>query len=137
MALRKPIILAAALAFAGAVPLASASANPGNASAIAVNKLVQTGELRGGVEKVQHRYNKRRHGNRHRRRHRGHNHYHNGWWYAIPWWLGATLATPDRRPRTSRHVRWCDNRYRSYNPRTDQFLGYDGQYHYCRSPYRR
>lgn len=34
------------------------------------------------------------------------------------------------------HVRWCRNRYRSYNPRTDQFLGYDGYYHYCNSPYR-
>ena len=33
------------------------------------------------------------------------------------------------------HVRWCLNRYRSYNPRTDTFMGYDGRRHYCRSPY--
>src|SRR5690606_6387443 len=26
----------------------------------------------------------------------------------------------------SRHVRWCLNRYRSYNPETDRYLGYDG-----------
>jgi len=38
--------------------------------------------------------------------------------------------------RGTRHVRWCENRYRSYNPATDQFLGYDGHYHYCNSPYR-
>jgi BA14K-like protein len=38
--------------------------------------------------------------------------------------------------RGNRHVRWCDNRYRSYNRATDQFLGFDGQYHYCNSPYR-
>ncbi|WP_394706316.1 BA14K family protein [Breoghania sp.] len=34
------------------------------------------------------------------------------------------------------HVNWCLRRYRSYNPRTDRFLGYDGRYHRCRSPYR-
>lgn len=36
----------------------------------------------------------------------------------------------------SRHVEWCLNRYRSYNPRTNQFLAYDGYYKDCRSPYR-
>ncbi|WP_321505824.1 BA14K family protein [Breoghania sp.] len=34
------------------------------------------------------------------------------------------------------HVNWCLRRYRSYNPRTDSYLGYDGRYHRCRSPYR-
>lgn len=29
------------------------------------------------------------------------------------------------------HVDACEARYRSYNPRTDMFLGYDGQYHRC------
>ncbi len=33
------------------------------------------------------------------------------------------------------HVEWCLNRYRSYNPRTDTFTGYDGRQHYCNSPY--
>ncbi len=44
----------------------------------------------------------------------------------------------DYRPRRAgrSHVNWCLNRYRSYNPRTDQYLGYDGRYHYCRSPFR-
>ncbi|WP_210245724.1 BA14K family protein [Ciceribacter naphthalenivorans] len=37
---------------------------------------------------------------------------------------------------TSAHVRWCMNRYRSYNPRTNTYLGFDGRYHRCRSPYR-
>ncbi|WP_346914282.1 BA14K family protein [uncultured Roseibium sp.] len=45
-------------------------------------------------------------------------------------------APPPRYHRSDAHVRWCLNRYRSYNPRTDQYLGYDGYYHYCRSPYR-
>lgn len=44
---------------------------------------------------------------------------------------------PPRRWHGGRaHVNWCLNRYRSYNPRTDRFLGYDGRYHRCRSPYR-
>ena len=35
------------------------------------------------------------------------------------------------------HVDWCLRRYRSYNPRTDMYLGFDGRYHRCRSPYWR
>lgn len=34
------------------------------------------------------------------------------------------------------HVRWCLNRYQSYNPDTNRFLAYDGYYKICRSPYR-
>jgi len=30
-----------------------------------------------------------------------------------------------------RDVAWCMNRYRSYNPSTRTYLGYDGQYHAC------
>jgi hypothetical protein len=36
---------------------------------------------------------------------------------------------------TSRHAEWCRNEYRSYNPRTDRFLTYEGVYKTCRSPY--
>ncbi|MBX5156163.1 MULTISPECIES: BA14K family protein [unclassified Rhizobium] len=34
------------------------------------------------------------------------------------------------------HVAWCSNEYRSYDPRTDRFLTYEGIYKTCRSPYR-
>ncbi len=40
------------------------------------------------------------------------------------------------RTAGSSHVRWCLNRYRSYSPRSDTFMGYDGYRHRCRSPYR-
>lgn len=30
------------------------------------------------------------------------------------------------------HTARCEARYRSYDPSTNQFLGYDGQYHECR-----
>jgi hypothetical protein len=33
------------------------------------------------------------------------------------------------------HVQWCLNRYRSFSPRTDTFVGYDGYRHCCHSPY--
>jgi hypothetical protein len=36
----------------------------------------------------------------------------------------------------SAHVRWCMNRYRTYDPRSNTFIGYDGDRHRCRSPYR-
>ncbi len=30
------------------------------------------------------------------------------------------------------HTARCEAHYRSYNPRTDMFLGFDNRYHYCR-----
>ena len=33
------------------------------------------------------------------------------------------------------HVAYCKSKYRSYNPATDQYLGYDGYYHFCKAPY--
>ena len=30
------------------------------------------------------------------------------------------------------HVQRCANRYRSYDPRTDTYIGRDGNYYYCR-----
>ena len=36
---------------------------------------------------------------------------------------------------SSRHVRWCLNRYRSYNPRTNLWVAYSGRRHQCNSPY--
>jgi BA14K-like protein len=36
----------------------------------------------------------------------------------------------------SAHVRWCMNHYRTYRVRSNAFVGYDGNLHQCRSPYR-
>ena len=33
------------------------------------------------------------------------------------------------------HVAWCESTYRSYNPATDTYTGYDGYLHRCVSPY--
>jgi hypothetical protein len=37
-------------------------------------------------------------------------------------------------PGASAHVEWCQSRYRSYNPDTNMYLGYDGNYHRCHGP---
>jgi hypothetical protein len=57
--------------------------------------------------------------------------YFGGWWYAQPWWR------TNPRAGGNAHVSWCLNRYRSYNPATNMYLGFDGMHHRCRSPYRR
>jgi hypothetical protein len=36
---------------------------------------------------------------------------------------------------SSKHVRWCLKRYRSYNPRTNLWVSYSGRKHQCDSPY--
>jgi hypothetical protein len=61
------------------------------------------------------------------------------WWRAAPRVRsGITIGIDgvDVRFRTSRswrsHVERCEDRYRSYDEDTDQYLGFDGEYHYCR-----
>jgi len=89
------------------------------------------------------RYDRNRHGERYRYKHGRYKHYHNGYYYASPWWLfaaplvGGALSGAFGAPRYqgNAHVEWCLNRYRSYNPNTDTFLGYDGRYHRCNSPF--
>ena len=144
----KPILLASALAFCAAIAAgAPASAAPVNGltASIAAPQTSAAGLL--PVEQVaQRRYNRNRHGHRHRARRGRHVHFYQGYWYAVPWWLGAAaVAAPyyaapdyyDAEPSYAGgdHIQWCLNRYRSYNPRTDTFRGYDGLDHRCVSPY--
>jgi hypothetical protein len=87
------------------------------------------------------RYNWRTHGPRYRYRYRGYNHYYGGYWYAFPWWTAGYGYYNNYYDDGyagggyDDHVQWCLNRYRSYNPRTDTFMGYDGRRHRCNSPY--
>lgn len=37
-------------------------------------------------------------------------------------------------PGASLHLDWCLARYDSYNPDTNMYLGYDGNFHRCRGP---
>jgi hypothetical protein len=48
-------------------------------------------------------------------------------------YLEGPYPPPPRVYETRRgHVARCLARYRSYDPRTDTFMGYDGRPHYCR-----
>ena len=83
------------------------------------------------------RWDRRNHGPRYRSKRSGYNHYYGGYWYRTPWWMTVVVPVlPIYGGGGDAHVQWCLNKYRSYNPQTDQFLGYDGIYHYCNSPYR-
>jgi len=84
-------------------------------------------------------YSGRRHGPRLRHRRGRNRHFYNGFWYAVPWWLGTTYYNGpyiDEPYYGDAHVEWCLRRYRSYNPATDTYRGYDGFDHRCISPYR-
>ncbi|MFN4142608.1 BA14K family protein [Aestuariivirga sp.] len=86
--------------------------------------------------------------NRHGRRCSGWNnhcrHYYRGYYYENPWWVlplvgaGIALSTRDYDDYdgySSRHVRWCEDRYRSYNPRNNTWVSYSGRVRECVSPY--
>ena len=74
------------------------------------------------------------HGHRYRHKRHGYSYYYGGYWYATPWWT-FPIQEPYYNDEDA-HVDWCRRHYRSYNPVTDMYLGYDGKYHRCRSPYR-
>lgn len=93
-------------------------------------------------------YNHRYHGNRCGSWSNHCRYRHGGWYYENPWWLypmvGAGIALGAAGAYDggyydggygSRHVRWCMDRYRSYNPRTDTWVAYSGRVHQCISPY--
>lgn len=73
---------------------------------------------------------------RYRYRRPGYDYYWNGFWYAVPLFLWATTYHRPYYDDYDLHVRSCLRRYRSYNPRTDRYRGYDGRLYRCRSRYR-
>lgn len=98
------------------------------------------------------RYNRYRHGYRCNGWSNNCRHYYRGYWYQNPWWtypaigigigIGAgayyyddDYVPPPARGYGSRHVRWCLDRYRSYNPRTNTWVAYSGRVNQCISPY--
>ncbi len=70
-------------------------------------------------------------------------HYHRGHYYETPWWtlpliIGGSIAASnayDGDGYGSRHVEWCFDRYRSYDPRTNTWVSYSGRVNECNSPY--
>jgi hypothetical protein len=50
---------------------------------------------------------------------------------APPVVYGPTPAYYAPEPWTSDWYSYCSSRYRSFDPQTGYFLGYDGNYHFC------
>lgn len=44
----------------------------------------------------------------------------------------APVYAYSREPWTEGWYAYCESRYQSFDPRSGYFLGYDGQYHFCR-----
>lgn len=128
------LAFAAAIAVAGFVASsASVSAMPvGSSAQIATNDIVLAKDGRMNMNWQSHRD-----GNRCRTRYGNCRHYYQGYYYETPWWtlpfiIGSTIANGNHGRS---HVEWCLSRYRSYNPRTDTWLGNSGRRYRCRGPY--
>lgn len=75
--------------------------------------------------------------------------YDNGLYLSLPLILGGAYAAnnyydngyddyddyDDGGRVSNRHVQWCLNKYRSYNPRYNTWVAYSGQVKKCYSPY--
>ena len=84
---------------------------------------------------------------KHGRRDRDDDHrfFNSGFWFTVPFWLGATSAPlyADRYYDDDElsddfgreHYDYCFGRYRSYDMDTNSFMGFDGLRHPCISPY--
>ena len=83
-------------------------------------------------------------------RHRYRGHYYETPWWTVPLIVGGGIAAnnyydngyddydddyDDGGRVSSRHVQWCLNKYRSYNPRYNTWVAYSGQVKKCYSPY--
>ena len=150
----KSLIAALAMVTAGAIALphvafAAPLAQPNNRVAGVANgdvKIEPAATYWRKKKPYYSRYNKRWHGDRYRYRYGHYRHYHDGYYYASPWWLltAPLVAGAYAAPRIyydndnyggGGHVEWCTDRYRSYDPRSNTFMGYDGYRHQCNSPY--
>jgi hypothetical protein len=146
----KRLILPACLAgLAGMVSLAAPAVSapfPANPPLLQIE-----GGTSASVEEVRHRpradrralrYDRRIHGDRCLRRYGSCRHYYGGYYYRTPWWLiaapfvGAQIVIGGKN-YGSRHVAWCEDRYRSYNRRNNTWISYSGEVRQCDSPYDR
>ena len=124
-----------------AVALTVASVIPASAAGAAMPTIWSASKAENAqLEQVRHH---RRYYRHHHRRHY-HRHYRNDYGAAaaagiIGFGLGAAIAAGANEPRyydgpygdPDWHA-YCASKYRSYDPRTGTFLGYDGYRHPCR-----
>ena len=149
--LRQTILAATAAigfgALAFAVPASAATFSPGSPLPAFSTQSDNIHTVQMKRKKRLWRYNQRRHGNRFRARHGNFRYFHNGYYYGRPWWsydndpgFAISIGVPSvaygyRSYGGGSHVQWCLNRYRSYDPGSNTFMGYDGYRHRCNSPF--
>ena len=120
-------VMASALAFATIAPLSVAEAAPIAAVPLHIDKSVDVAQVaycgRWGCRRGRYWGPRRYYGARR-------------YWGPRRVWVAPVIIAPRviYRGRNA-HVRWCLNRYASYNPRNNTFLSYDGYYKRCVSPY--
>jgi hypothetical protein len=90
--------------------------------------------------KTRKSWDRKRDGDRCRYRSSRCRHYRNGYWYANPWWTlpligGSIILNTQRHGSSSRHIAWCEDRYRSYNRYNNTWVAYSGAVRQCISPY--
>jgi hypothetical protein len=140
-----PIVIAAAALSAGLAATAPASATVLSGSSLPILAVPSVSNAELVANRMMHRrwvYNRHRHGQRFAFRHGGYRFYHGGWWYSQPWWdvgpaYGFGVIAPgysDYGNMDDEHVQYCLSRYRSYDPESDTFIGYDGMQHPCIGP---
>ena len=75
--------------------------------------------------------------------------FYRGQYYETPWWtlpliIGGSMAANNYDDDNyddndggygNRHVEWCLDRYKSYNPRRNTWVSYSGNVNQCNSPY--
>ncbi len=74
------------------------------------------------------------HHHHHHYHHHHHHHHHGGFFpgFAVGAAIGGMMAaSPPPDYRYGRSVRWCMQHYRSYDPRSETYMGYDGRRHSC------
>jgi hypothetical protein len=124
----------AAVALVGIGLAAPASAMPlhqGSTKYVPQPRVMEVGKWKGG----HHRY----------WRHRHHDNDNFGFGFGFPLALGLGIGAPLYADQYygyggydgygGGHVEYCLDRYRSYDPETNTFMGYDGYQHECISPY--
>ena len=136
----------AAMSFYGGT--ASAAGMPLSSSAATQSNVISDGIIQVAQGKNDRRmrseWMRDRDGDRCSRRNDRCRHYHRGHYYETPWWtlpliIGGSIAAnnyyDDDGDYGSRHVEWCLDRYRSYNPRNNTWVSYSGNVNQCNSPY--
>lgn len=103
---------------------------------------IKTRKERRAERRAERRSERRAKRSRHRgyrgyhKRRRGYRRHSDGFWYPLAAFgalAGAAIA--NSHGASSRHVRWCENRYRSYRRYDDTFQPYNGPRRRCNSPF--